>query len=732
MKRRTLIISIIISVALVCSAQVPQKFNYQAVVRNAQHAIIANQDVGFQLSILEGSANGSPVYVETHTVTTNAVGLANLFIGEGSTTSGEFKDILWGENPHYLKVEVDPSGGSSYEHLGTTQMISVPYSLYSGNISSPTRKFTVQEEVGHPVDSALFEVRNAEGQTVFAVYPEGTRVYVLDEEAKGKKGGFAVGGYSRKHKGITQEYMHVSPDSIRLYFDEEDTKGKKGGFAVGGYSRKFKGTTDQYFTLKPDSASFLLVSDNPDDIGNSALSVKTKSRVDDDGNDQAGLFNLNIGNYFIGHRAGSSITTGDQNCFIGYESGLFNTEGFQNVFLGLRSGQLNESGNNNVFIGVDAGLSNTTGDVNTAVGFEAGKGTTTGNYNTMYGYIAGLVNGAGDLNTYIGAHSAYQLKAGNSNTFLGAYTGSEVETGIHNVYVGMRAGSYVGSDFNTFVGAYAGADAQDNQGQNTFIGSDAGRNASGQMNTFIGQGSGLQNAGEQNTCVGSNSGREAGGMWNTFVGENSGWNSKGNANVFLGSGAGASCEFGSENIFLGQETGNNNDGNRNVFIGHNAGMNARGSEMLIVNSSDGDSTNSLIWGKFDQDLLRMNGRVGIGRNALEHALEVEGEAYKTASTDWATTSDARVKTHIRTIESGLDQILRLRPVTYRYTDEWREANPGIKDQEYYHYIAQEFAEVFPEAVHQGPESLEGDPENLLRMNSQPCTGCGHPRHPGVG
>jgi hypothetical protein len=213
--------------------------------------------VGFQLSILEGSPDGSPVYVETHSATTNAVGLANLVIGEGSVSSGAFADILWGENSYYLKVEVDPSGGSSYEHLGTSQMISVPYSLWSGNISSPTRKFTVQEEPGHPVDSALFEVRNAEGQTVFAVYPEGTRVYVLDEEAKGRKGGFAVGGYSRKHKGITQDYMIVSPDSIRLYFDDESTKGRKGGFAVGGYSRKTKGTTDQYFELQPDSARWM-------------------------------------------------------------------------------------------------------------------------------------------------------------------------------------------------------------------------------------------------------------------------------------------------------------------------------------------------------------------------------------------------------------------------------------------------------------------------------------------
>ncbi|MCK4746185.1 MAG: hypothetical protein KAT15_04080, partial [Bacteroidales bacterium] len=197
MNTKRSLISLMLLIALVCSAQVPQKFNYQAVVRNAQHALLSNQDVGFRMSILEGSANGSPVYVETHTVTTNGVGLADLVIGNGSATGGVFEDIAWGVTDMFLKVEVDPAGGASYEHMGTSQLISVPYALYSGNISSPTRKFTIQEETGHPVDSALFEVRNAEGQTVFAVYPEGTRVYVLDEGSKGVKRGFAVGGYSR-------------------------------------------------------------------------------------------------------------------------------------------------------------------------------------------------------------------------------------------------------------------------------------------------------------------------------------------------------------------------------------------------------------------------------------------------------------------------------------------------------------------------------------------------------
>ncbi len=672
--------------SLASSAQVPQKFNYQAVVRDAQQGLVTGRDVGFRMSILEGSASGQPVYVETHAVTTNAYGIADLVIGEGSATSGVFGDILWGEDSYFLKVEVDPAGGSAYEHIGTSQLISVPYALYSGNVSSPTRKFTVQEEEGHPVDSALFEVRNAEGQTVFAVYPEGTRIYVLDEDAKGKKGGFAVGGYSRGTKGITQEYMRVTPDSIRLYFDEETAKGKKGGFAVGGYSRSAKRPTDNYFMLKPDSAKFLMVSENPDETVSNALTVTTKSKSG--GNDYANLFHLTRDNYFIGHRAGSSTTTGDQNCFIGYESGLKNSEGFGNVFLGQSSGMENTDGDNNVFIGMDAGHSNTTGDLNTSIGFQAGYGTTTGNYNSIFGFWAGFENRGGDLNTYFGAHAGHQVRDGNSNTYVGAYTGSEKQTGIQNTFIGMRAGSEVGSNWNTILGAYAGSGLE-NGGSNVFVGNSSGENASGADNTFIGTSSGSNSTGDHNT--------------------------------FIGHSAGNMCVEGTNNVFIGRASGQNNNGSGNVFIGRLAGFDTQGSDMLIIDNEASDSISSLVWGKFNEGVLRLNNRVGIGMNAGDSvALAVAGEAYKDGNSDWTTTSDARVKTDIHNIESGLEKIMRLRPVTYRYTEEWRQANPGIKDQQYYHYIAQEFAEVFPEAVHRGPETLEGDPDNLLRMNSQPA------------
>ena len=112
-------------------AQAPEKFTYQAVVRNASNSLIANAQVGVRVSILQGSANGSAVYVETQTATTNANGLMTLSIGGGSVQQGTFASIDWSNGPFFLKTETDPNGGSNYTVTSTQQLMSVPYALYA-------------------------------------------------------------------------------------------------------------------------------------------------------------------------------------------------------------------------------------------------------------------------------------------------------------------------------------------------------------------------------------------------------------------------------------------------------------------------------------------------------------------------------------------------------------------------------------------------------------------------
>ena len=110
-------------------AQAPEAFKYQAVVRDASGSIIANQSVSFQISILQNSATGSSVYTETHTLNTNDYGLANMVIGNGTLVSGNFSTIDWSNDNYFVQVEFDPTGGSNYTLMGTSQLLSVPYAL---------------------------------------------------------------------------------------------------------------------------------------------------------------------------------------------------------------------------------------------------------------------------------------------------------------------------------------------------------------------------------------------------------------------------------------------------------------------------------------------------------------------------------------------------------------------------------------------------------------------------
>jgi uncharacterized protein (TIGR02145 family) len=112
-------------------AQAPNKMSYQAVIRDNSNALVANQTVGMQVSILQGSTSGTAVYVETHNAATNTNGLVSIEIGGGTLVSGSFSTINWVNGPFFIKTETDPAGGTNYTITGTSQLLSVPYALHA-------------------------------------------------------------------------------------------------------------------------------------------------------------------------------------------------------------------------------------------------------------------------------------------------------------------------------------------------------------------------------------------------------------------------------------------------------------------------------------------------------------------------------------------------------------------------------------------------------------------------
>jgi len=138
MKKITLTLVAVLS-AILLLAQSPQAFKYQTVVRDNTGEILVDQAVRFRNSIRKDSINGDWVYIETHLDTTNQFGLVTLEIGNGTATSGVFEDIDWGDGLYFLRIRMDATGGTNFLTMGTTQLMSVPYAIYSETTGDTSR-----------------------------------------------------------------------------------------------------------------------------------------------------------------------------------------------------------------------------------------------------------------------------------------------------------------------------------------------------------------------------------------------------------------------------------------------------------------------------------------------------------------------------------------------------------------------------------------------------------------
>ncbi len=181
MKRLILTLNVLILVTLsqTAFAQSPGMFSYQAVLRDAGGALIRNTEVGMRIGILQGSPEGAEVYVEEYTVTTNANGLITLKIGSasqgGETKSvksdngysstlvgGDLSSIDWSDGPYFLKVETDPEGGTNYTITGVSQLLSVPYAMYSKTAEGISGNLSIKSnsDVNTALGSGAFNIQN--------------------------------------------------------------------------------------------------------------------------------------------------------------------------------------------------------------------------------------------------------------------------------------------------------------------------------------------------------------------------------------------------------------------------------------------------------------------------------------------------------------------------------------------------------------------------------------------
>jgi hypothetical protein len=312
--------------------------------------------------------------------------------------------------------------------------------------------------------------------------------------------------------------------------------------------------------------------------------------------------------------------------------------------------------------------------------------------NTFYGQGAGNSTAptfGGINNTYIGAAAGYSGGSAKSNTFVGWHAGYS-NTGSENTFIGTYAGmKNTSASYNTFVGTAAG---QNNTiGRfNTFVGNVAGlENTTGISNTFVGSHAGLRNkTGRYNTLIGNYAGSDNNsGYYNTFLRYYADRaNVGGHYNTFIGMSAGRSNTSGQRNTYIGYSAGHyNTSGLGNVFLGARAGYYEEGSNRLYIDNTY--THTPLIYGEFDNDILAINGSLGIGTTAPVYPLEMASGAHVTAGGVWTDASSRAFKDKIETLslEEALGALLGLQPVKFEY-----KASP--QDQ-YVGFIAEDVPEL---------------------------------------
>ena len=133
--KKTALFLIVISFSLLVGSnlfsQAPNQFKYQVVVRDSLRNLIGNKTVYFRISILKGNSSDSVANSELQQTVTNQFGLAGLNIGTGKNQQGSIGSIDWSTGTYFLQIEYSQTSGGIYKLMGSSQLLSVPYSLYS-------------------------------------------------------------------------------------------------------------------------------------------------------------------------------------------------------------------------------------------------------------------------------------------------------------------------------------------------------------------------------------------------------------------------------------------------------------------------------------------------------------------------------------------------------------------------------------------------------------------------
>jgi flagellar biosynthesis chaperone FliJ len=400
---------------------------------------------------------------------------------------------------------------------------------------------------------------------------------------------------------------------------------------------------------------------------------------------------LSDANTFFGYSAGSAFSTAWFNTGIGYGAMRSLSTGQANVAVGSQTLDALTSGGNNVAVGHRALFSNTTGSSNVAVGFFAMNSNTLGNNNIGIGEQALRSNSLGNNNIAVGREALFS-SVNSDNIGIGYQTLLSLNSGNGNVGIGRETMRATTTSFNTAVGTYALLNNTSGT-RNSAFGYEANRsNITGSDNITLGYRALFANSnGSNNFVAGSWAGNFFPQLDNSvIIGHEAAAVAGGSAasnNVIIGKGA-AYNGAGEDNVLIGSQSVNPfSKGKRNVMIGKDAGGTETGDDKLYIANSN--TSTPLIYGEFDNNLLRINGYMNVTDYISLTGTADLGEATIVDATGVIRSSDFRLKQNIRPVKNALAMLHELRGTFY----EWKSSEKkdiGV--------IAQEVEKVLPEIV----------------------------------
>lgn len=146
-------------------AQVPQKMSHRGTAYNTSGQVLSNTAINIRVKIFDASTSGTLVFQEDHNnFQTNQNGQYNIEIGNGTTQSAPFNSINWGSGQKWLEISIAPVSNPTSFVTGSSQLMSVPYALYSN---------TTNKDNSLRVVNNISELRNIVGTFGDVVYVKG-------------------------------------------------------------------------------------------------------------------------------------------------------------------------------------------------------------------------------------------------------------------------------------------------------------------------------------------------------------------------------------------------------------------------------------------------------------------------------------------------------------------------------------------------------------------------------